>query len=150
MRIHSHFHETRTAFPNKSCLRQDRSDALIKPEGPSDTNKNHPATLRGGRKLNGQSKVLPCVFTGSVVSGTPQRLWPGAQWTVAVQGKRGTNVKLTVSDVQRKGTNRTTKEGKASGRSDRHCHLPSASGEARGACEIQEKPVDELEEYLYP
>ena len=48
------------------------------------------------------------------------------------------------------GADRTTKEGKASGRSDRHCHLPSASGEARGACEFQEEPVDELEEYLYP
>ena len=48
------------------------------------------------------------------------------------------------------GANRAAKEGKASGRSDRHCHLPSASGEARGACELQGVQVDELEEYLYP
>ena len=48
------------------------------------------------------------------------------------------------------GADRATKEGKASGRSDRHCHLPSASGEARGASEIQGVPVDELQEYLYP
>ena len=27
---------------------------------------------------------------------------------------------------------------------------PSASGEARGACELQGVPVDELQEYLYP
>ena len=44
--------------------------------------KSHPAT-RGGGKLNGQSNVLPCVFAGSVVSDTSQRLWPGAHWTVA-------------------------------------------------------------------
>ena len=48
------------------------------------------------------------------------------------------------------GANRATKEGKASGRSDRHCHHPSTSGEARGACELQGVPVAELEEYLYP
>ena len=53
------------------------------------TLESHPATKRGGRKLNGQSIVLPCVFTSSVVSDTPQRLWPGAQWTVAVQGTKG-------------------------------------------------------------
>ena len=53
------------------------------------TLESHPAVKRGGRKLNGQSRVLPCVFTGSVVSDTPQRLWPGAQWTVAVQGTKG-------------------------------------------------------------
>ena len=52
------------------------------------TLKSHPATARGGRKLKGQSKVLPCVFTGSDVSATPQRLWPGAQWTIAVPGPR--------------------------------------------------------------
>ena len=59
--------------------------------------------------------------------------------------QRGTNVKVTASDVQSSGANRATKEDKASGRSDRHCHLPSASGEARGACEIQEEPVAEPE-----
>ena len=49
--------------------------------------KSHPAT-RGGGKLNGQSNVLPCVFAGSVISDTPQRLWLGARWTVAAQGPR--------------------------------------------------------------
>ena len=44
--------------------------------------------IRGGRELNEQSEVLPCVFTGSDVSATPQRLWPGAQWTIAEQGPR--------------------------------------------------------------
>ena len=58
--------------------------------------KSHPATTRGGRKLNGQSKVLPCVFTGSVVSDTPERLWPGAQWTVAVQGTKGQHLVYSV------------------------------------------------------
>ena len=37
-----------------------------------------------------------------------------------------------VSGVWRRGADRATKEGKASGRSDRHCHLPSASGEGQG------------------
>ena len=27
----------RIAFPNRSCLRRDRSDALIKPEGPGNS-----------------------------------------------------------------------------------------------------------------
>ena len=36
-----------------------------------------------------QSKVLPCVLARSDVSITPPRLWPGAQWTVAVQGAKG-------------------------------------------------------------
>ena len=58
--------------------------------------KNHPATIRGGRELNEQSKVLPCVFTGSVVSDTPQRLWPGTQWTVAVQGTKGQHLVYSV------------------------------------------------------
>ena len=40
-------------------------------------------------KLNGQSNVRPCVFAGSVVSDTLQRLWPGAHWTVAAQGPKG-------------------------------------------------------------
>ena len=57
---------------------------------------------------------------------------------------------VKASDVQRKGANRATKEGKASGRSDRHCHLPSASGEAKGACEYQGVPADDLEEDEYP
>ena len=54
------------------------------------------------------------------------------------------------SDVQRRGANRATKEGKASGRSDRHCHLPSASGEARGACKVQGDLGHVLEENMYP
>ena len=37
MRIHPHSHETRKALPNRSCLRRDRSDALIKPEGPGNS-----------------------------------------------------------------------------------------------------------------
>ena len=92
------------------------------------TLESHPATKRGGRKLNGQSKVLPCVFTGSVVSDTPQRLWPGAQMDCRCTGNKG-----TASGVQQqRGANRATKEGKASGRSDRHCHLPSTPEGARG------------------
>ena len=47
------------------------------------TLKSHPAIKRGGKKLKGQSKVLPCIFAGSSVSAAPQRLWPGAQWTIA-------------------------------------------------------------------
>ena len=39
-------------------------------------------------KVKRQSKILTCVFTGSDVSATPQRLWPGAQWTIAVQGPK--------------------------------------------------------------
>ena len=62
--------------------------------------KNHPATIRGGRKLNGQSKVLPCVFTRSVVSDTPQRLWPGAQWTIAVQGPKRESIWRNVQQAQ--------------------------------------------------
>ena len=38
------------------------------------------------KKKKPRSKVLPCVFTGSDVSASPQRLWPGAHWTIAVQG----------------------------------------------------------------
>ena len=53
------------------------------------TLKSHRATERGGRRLKGQPKVLPCVFTGSDVSATPQRLWPGAEWTVTAQGAKG-------------------------------------------------------------
>ena len=60
------------------------------------TLESHPATKRGGRKLNRQSRVLPCVFTGSVVSDTPQRLWPGAQWTVAVQGTKGQHLVYSI------------------------------------------------------
>ena len=41
-------------------------------------------------------------------------------------------------------------EGKASGRSDRHCHLPSTPEGAIGPCELQGEPVDELEEDEYP
>ena len=44
--------------------------------------------VAGGKKKR-QSKVLPCVFAGSDVSATPQRLWPGAQWTAAAQGPWG-------------------------------------------------------------
>ena len=33
--------------------------------------KNHPATIRGGPKLNGQSKVPPCVFTGGGLHHSP-------------------------------------------------------------------------------
>ena len=57
---------------------------------------------------------------------------------------------VTASVVRRRGANRTTKEGKASGRSDRHCHLPSASGEARGAYEIQEERGHVPEEVPIP
>ena len=109
--------------------------------------KRHPAT-RGGGKLNGQSKVLPCVFTGSVSPTPPNGCGRELSGPSLYREQRETNVKVTTYDVQRKGTNRTTKERKASGRSDRHCHLPSASGETRGACEIWEEPVDDLEENL--
>ena len=54
-----------------------------------------------------------------------------------------------VSVVRRRGANRATKEGMASGRSDRQCHPPSTPKGARGACEVQEEPVAELEEYEY-
>ena len=37
MLIHPHSHETRIAFPSRSCLRRDRSIALIKPEGPGNS-----------------------------------------------------------------------------------------------------------------
>ena len=64
---------------------------------------------------------------------------------------RCTGNKGKASGVRRTtGADRTTKEGKASGRSDRHCHLPSASGEVRGAYEHHYVPVDELEEVEYP
>ena len=54
-----------------------------------------------------------------------------------------------MSGVRReRGANRATKEGKASRRSDRHCHLPSTPEGARGACELQGVLVDELEEDL--
>ena len=43
-----------------------------------------------------------------------------------------TRTKGTASDVQRRGANRATKEGKASGRSDRHCHLSWASQRGQG------------------
>ena len=58
---------------------------------------------RGGRNLNGQPKVLPCVFAGSGVSATPQRLWPGAQWTIAVQGPKGERLLYCVRKRQRGG-----------------------------------------------
>ena len=74
--------------------------------------KNHPATIRGGRELNEQSKVLPCVFAGSGVSATPQRLWTGAQWTVAVPGPTGHRLMY--------GTRRKTTRRRS------HRHLPSA------------------------
>ena len=109
------------------------------------TLKNHPATKRGGQEVKGTVQGPPLCLHRSDVSTSPQRLWPGAQWTITVQGPKG-----KVSGVRRRGANRATKEGKASGRSDRHCHLPSASGEARGPCELQEEPVDELRENKYP
>ena len=61
--------------------------------------KSHPAT-RGGGKLNGQSNVLPCVFAGSVVSDTPQRLWLGARWTVTAQGRRGKCLMYVVNQAE--------------------------------------------------
>ena len=61
-----------------------------------------------------------------------------------------TGNKGTASDVERSGANRAKKEGKASGRSDRHCHLPSTPEGARGPYELQGVPVDELEEDEYP
>ena len=102
------------------------------------THQKPPATIRGGRELNEQSKVLPCVFTGSVVSDTPQRLWPELNGLLLYREKRDSIC------VRRRGANRATKEGKASGRSDRHCHLPSTPEGARGACDLQGVPVDEL------
>ena len=111
--------------------------------------KNHPATIRGGRKLNGQSKVLPCVFTGSVVSDTPNGCGRELSGLSLYREQRGTNVKVTASDIQRRGANRATKEGKASGRSDCYCHLPSTPEEARSACELQGVPVAELQGYGY-
>ena len=187
MRTHSHPHETRIAFSNRSCLRRDRSDALIEREGPVNSGhdfqmsraqvtrathaalwqrsqptlhfrngvfehvllqtaqtpslshrvpatqkKNHPATIRGGRKLNGQSKLLPCVFTGSVVSDTPQ----GTRDSIwCTEGKAQTAPR---------------RKARRADEAECHCHLPSASGENRGACELQGVPVDELEENLYP
>ena len=35
-----------------------------------------------------QPAFLPCVFTGSRLSTTPQRLWLGAPWAATVQGPR--------------------------------------------------------------
>ena len=109
------------------------------------TLESHPATKRGGRKLNGQSKVLPCVFTGSVVSDTPQRLWPGAQWTVAVQGTKGQHLVYTVEA-------QTAPRRKAR-RADEATAIaisPRPPEGARGPCEVQGDPVAELEEDEYP
>ena len=65
------------------------------------TLKSHSATKRSGREKKGQSEVLPCVFTGSDVSAFPQRLWPGAQWTIAVQGpKMGKHLVYGVRQAQ--------------------------------------------------
>ena len=50
--------------------------------------KSHAETRFGG-KLKRQSQVLFCVDARSDVSVTPQRLWPGSQWTVAVHGAKG-------------------------------------------------------------
>ena len=96
---------------------------------------SHPATISGGGRLKGQSKVLPCVIAGSGVSATLQRLWPGAQWTVAVPGPRGHRL---MYGATRKTTRRRS-----------HCHLSSTSVEARGNCKLQEGPVDELDEDVY-
>ena len=55
---------------------------------------NHPATVRGGRKLNVQSAVMPCLST------TPSRLWPAAPLTVTVQ-RVGSKKERKASDVRR-------------------------------------------------
>ena len=90
------------------------------------TLKSHPATKRGGSKVKGQSKVLPCVFTGSDVSTSPQRLWPGAQWTITVQGpKKG---KCLVYGVQQAQTAPRSRQGERTKRPP----LPSPLGLRRG------------------
>ena len=173
-----------------SCLRRDRSDALIKPEGPgnSGTTANTAGCALPGSGLpvlpvaprptlhfrNGVSEhVLPqTAQTPSLSQRVPatqnkkppcnNTWWTGVKRTVqrpplclhrecrlrhaptVVAGSSMdcccTGNKGTASGVKRRGADRATKEGKASGRSDRHCHLPSTPGGARGACDLQEEP----------
>ena len=88
-----------------------------------------------------------CTGTKGTASGVLRTTGRELSGLLLYREQRETNAEATTSDAQRRGANRATKEGKASGRSDRHCHFPE---EARDACEIQEEPVDELQEYLYP
>ena len=191
----------RIAFPNKNCLRRDRSDALIKPEGPGNSGttantagcalpgsrrpvlpvaprptlhfrngvsehvllqtaltpslsqrvpatqiKNPPCNNTWWTEIKRTAQSPPCVFAGSVVSDTPQRLWLGAQWTIAVQGPKRESIWRNVQQAQ-------TAPRKKARRADEATEIaisPSASGEARGACVIQEEPVHELQENEYP
>ena len=120
---------------NENVFDQTAQDALVQPEGPGDSVKNHPATVRVGRKLKRQSKVLPCVFAGR---------WRLHHSPAVVAGCsmdcRCTGSKVTMPVV-------LSKKGATRRRS--HRHLPSTSREARGDCKLQEGPVDELDEDLY-
>ena len=88
-------------------------------------------TKRSGRILNGQSKVLPCVFTGSDVSATPQRLWPGARWTITVQGPKRESIWCTC--VQQAQTAPRSRQGERTKRPP----LPSPLGLRRGQGPLQ-------------
>ena len=80
---------------------------------------------------------------GSVVSDTPQRLWPGAQWTVAVQGTKGQHLVYSIEA-------QTAPRRKAR-RADEATTIASPLDPRRGqgACDLQGVPVDELEGYEY-
>ena len=75
---------------------------------------------------------LPCVFAGSGVSATPQRLWPAAPWTRTVQGQGEGKHLMYVVDVQ---------PGH-----HRHGHPLDHMREVRGLYVLRDETVGELEE----
>ena len=90
-------------------------------------------------KLKEQPIVLPCVFAGSRLSTTPQRLWPGAQWTVAVQGPRDSVWCTVYGRPQSPPSAPWSHEG----------HIPSIPEGTRGAKERQGVYGHELDENAY-
>ena len=76
---------------------------------------------------------LPCVFAGSGVSATPQRLWPGAPRAATVQGTRD-SVWCTAY----------------SRRQTPPLPSPSVPGGTRGSFKVQDVYGHVLEENLYP
>ena len=87
-----------------------------------------------------QSKVLPCVLARSDVSVTPPRLWPGAQWTVAVQGAKGKCLMFVVHQAADPAIAPWNHEG----------HIPSIPGGIRGSSKVQGVLRHVLEESPYP
>ena len=133
----------------RACLWRDRSHALVEPEEPGGApalrqslpgawtrdHQSHSGSLLhfSQRHLKTTLQQYTVDKVQKTVHGPPlclHREWCLHHSPTVVAGSSMdricTGTKGTASGVLRTtGADRTTKEGKASGRSDRHCHLPS-------------------------